>query len=93
MHQAAIRWRISVSETRCPHLISALTSRHVTVSPRAVVVVASSCIIVNESPLAGTDTVSMDRSPEANATGAFVLHTTLSSLKASPGTRVTGVVW
>ncbi|HKP75091.1 MAG TPA: lamin tail domain-containing protein [Longimicrobiaceae bacterium] len=42
------------------------------------------------STLAGTDGVSMNRSPEASATGSFVLHTTLGSLQSSPGTRVNG---
>lgn len=42
------------------------------------------------STLAGTDGVSMNRSPDTSATGSFVLHTTLSSLSNSPGTRVNG---
>jgi len=42
------------------------------------------------SSLAGTDGVSMNRSPDTSATGSFVLHTTLSSLQSSPGTRVNG---
>lgn len=42
------------------------------------------------STLAGTDGVSMNRNPDASATGSFVLHTSLSSLGASPGTRVSG---
>ena len=42
------------------------------------------------SALAGTDGVSMNRSPDTSATGTFVLHTTLSSLTSSPGTRVNG---
>lgn len=42
------------------------------------------------SSLASADGVSMNRSPDASATGTFVLHTTLSSLDASPGERVNG---
>ena len=40
------------------------------------------------SSLAGTDGVSMNRSPDASASGSFVLHNTLSSLTSSPGMRV-----
>ncbi len=40
--------------------------------------------------LASVDGVSMNRSPDATASGAFVLHTTLSALSASPGTSVSG---
>jgi len=42
------------------------------------------------SALAGTDGVSMNRSPDATAGGTFVLHTNLSSLSSSPGERVNG---
>ncbi|WNG32540.1 endonuclease [Archangium violaceum] len=42
------------------------------------------------SSLAGTDGVSMNRSPDATSGGTFVLHTTLSSLSSSPGKRVSG---
>jgi hypothetical protein len=42
------------------------------------------------SALAAQDGVSMNRGPDASATGTFVLHTTLSSLSASPGERVNG---
>ncbi|MGZ3460677.1 MAG: lamin tail domain-containing protein [Archangium sp.] len=42
------------------------------------------------SSLAGTDGVSMNRSPDASPSGTFVLHTTLSSARSSPGTRVDG---
>ncbi|MBZ4421687.1 lamin tail domain-containing protein [Myxococcus sp. RHSTA-1-4] len=42
------------------------------------------------SSLAGTDGVSMNRSPDASATGTFALHTTLSSLTSSAGQRVNG---
>jgi len=41
------------------------------------------------SSLSGTDGVSMNRSPDGS-TGSFVLHTNLSSLSSSPGTRVNG---
>jgi hypothetical protein len=34
----------------------------------------------------------MNRSPEDSRTGAFVLHTSLSSLLASPGKQVGGTV-
>jgi hypothetical protein len=36
------------------------------------------------------DGVSLNRSPDGDPTGAFVLHTTLSALPRSPGTRVNG---
>ncbi|WP_369945191.1 lamin tail domain-containing protein [Vitiosangium sp. GDMCC 1.1324] len=42
------------------------------------------------STLAGTDGVSMNRSPDATSGATFVLHTTLSSLSSSPGKRVSG---
>ncbi|XXF76222.1 lamin tail domain-containing protein [Myxococcaceae bacterium GXIMD 01537] len=42
------------------------------------------------SSLAGTDGVSMNRSPDGSSGGSFMLHTTLSSTSASPGKRVTG---
>jgi beta-lactamase superfamily II metal-dependent hydrolase len=45
------------------------------------------------SALSGTDGVSMNRNPDATATGAFVLHTTLSSLKASGGKRANGTAF
>jgi endonuclease/exonuclease/phosphatase family metal-dependent hydrolase len=45
------------------------------------------------SSLAGTDGVSMNRSPDASASGTFVLHTTLSALQSSPGTRVNGTAF
>jgi endonuclease/exonuclease/phosphatase family metal-dependent hydrolase len=41
------------------------------------------------SGLSSTDGVSMNRSPDAS-TGAFVLHTTISALAASPGRRASG---
>lgn len=44
------------------------------------------------SALSGQDGVSMNRSPDGS-TGSFVLHTTLSSLSASPGTRASGAAW
>ncbi|MCY1022692.1 lamin tail domain-containing protein [Pyxidicoccus sp. MSG2] len=40
--------------------------------------------------LAGQDGVSMNRNPDGSATGSFVLHTSLSTLSASPGTRANG---
>ena len=45
------------------------------------------------STVAGTDGVSMNRSPDASATGSFVLHTTLSTLSNSPGKRVNGTAF
>ena len=45
-----------------------------------------------DSTLSGTDGVSMNRGPDGS-TGAFALHTALSSLLASPGTRATGAAW
>jgi chitodextrinase len=45
------------------------------------------------SSLSGTDGVSMNRSPDMSATGTFVLHTTLSSLQSSGGTRVNGAAF
>ncbi|WP_223759333.1 lamin tail domain-containing protein [Myxococcus sp. RHSTA-1-4] len=40
--------------------------------------------------LAGQDGVSMNRNPDGSATGSFVLHTSLSTRSASPGTRANG---
>ena len=45
------------------------------------------------STLGGTDGVSMNRSPDASATGGFVLHTSLSTLGASAGARVNGTAF
>ncbi|HET7233842.1 MAG TPA: lamin tail domain-containing protein [Longimicrobium sp.] len=45
------------------------------------------------STLAGTDGVSMNRSPDASGSGSFVLHTTLSSLQSSAGKRVDGTAF
>lgn len=42
------------------------------------------------SSLSGTDGVSMNRNPDATATGTMVLHTSISSLQRSPGTRADG---
>ncbi|MFL5352281.1 lamin tail domain-containing protein [Archangium sp.] len=42
------------------------------------------------STLSGTDGVSMNRSPDTSATGSFVLHTSVSTLGSSPGTRASG---
>ncbi|MFY0563340.1 lamin tail domain-containing protein [Archangium lansingense] len=42
------------------------------------------------SSLASQDGVSMNRNPDASATGTFVLHTSLSALSTSPGVRVNG---
>jgi endonuclease/exonuclease/phosphatase family metal-dependent hydrolase len=45
------------------------------------------------SSLSGTDGVSMNRSPDATATGTFVLHTAISSLTSSAGTRANGTAF
>jgi hypothetical protein len=45
------------------------------------------------SALSGTDGVSMNRSPDGGSTASFVLHTALSSLSSSPGTRADGAPW
>ncbi|MFE8603594.1 lamin tail domain-containing protein [Archangium violaceum] len=45
---------------------------------------------VVSSTLAGTDGVSANRSPDASATGSFVLHTSVSTVGSSPGTRANG---
>ncbi|WP_368670868.1 lamin tail domain-containing protein [Myxococcus sp. AM010] len=45
---------------------------------------------VLSSGVSGTDGVSANRSPDLGAAATFVLHTSLSSLKASPGHRVNG---
>jgi endonuclease/exonuclease/phosphatase family metal-dependent hydrolase len=42
------------------------------------------------SSLSGTDGVSMNRSPDVTPGSSFVLHTALSSLSSSAGTRVDG---
>ncbi len=40
--------------------------------------------------LAGVDGVSMNRNPDASASGTFVLHTSISTRSTSPGTRASG---
>ena len=45
------------------------------------------------SALAGTDGVSMNRNPDGTASGAFVLHTSISSAQSSPGVRASGAPW
>jgi hypothetical protein len=45
------------------------------------------------SSLAGTDGVSMNRSPDTSATGSFVLHTSVSTLSSSGGTRANGTAF
>ncbi|HEX5752227.1 MAG TPA: lamin tail domain-containing protein [Archangium sp.] len=42
------------------------------------------------SSLTSTDGVSANRSPDVSATGSFVLHTSLSTVGSSPGTRANG---
>jgi len=45
------------------------------------------------SSLSGSDGVSMNRNPDGSAAGAFVLHSTLSSLPSSAGKRVNGTAF
>ncbi len=45
------------------------------------------------SSLAGTDGVSMNRSPDTSATGSFVLHTKVSTLASSAGKRANGTAF
>lgn len=45
------------------------------------------------SSLAGSDGVSMNRNPDGSAAGAFVLHSTLSSLTSSAGKRANGAAF
>jgi beta-lactamase superfamily II metal-dependent hydrolase len=42
------------------------------------------------SSLGGVDGVSMNRNPDASASGTFVLHTSISTRSTSPGTRTNG---
>ena len=49
--------------------------------------------VTYSSTLAGTDGVSMNRSPDGDLTGTFVLHTTLSASNSSPGVRVDGTAF
>ena len=44
------------------------------------------------SSLSSSDCFSMNRNPDGT-TGGFVLHTAISSLSRSPGTRATGAAW
>jgi endonuclease/exonuclease/phosphatase family metal-dependent hydrolase len=45
------------------------------------------------STLAGTDGVSMNRNPDATASGTFALHTAVSSLTSSAGKRANGTAF
>jgi endonuclease/exonuclease/phosphatase family metal-dependent hydrolase len=45
------------------------------------------------SSLSGTDGVSMNRNPDTSATGSWVLHTAISSLTSSGGTRANGTAF
>ncbi|WP_309892767.1 lamin tail domain-containing protein [Archangium sp.] len=45
------------------------------------------------STLSGTDGVSMNRGPDTSASGSFVLHTSLSTLTSSAGTRANGIAF
>lgn len=46
--------------------------------------------VTYSSSLASTDGVSMNRSPDTDATGTFVLHTSLSASSSSPAKRANG---
>jgi endonuclease/exonuclease/phosphatase family metal-dependent hydrolase len=48
---------------------------------------------VLSSSLSGTDGVSANRSPDASAGGAWVLHTSVSGLTSSPGRRASGAAF
>jgi hypothetical protein len=77
-----------------PNAVAASTGGLSLVNSSATVAVKNGSTTINSfsytSSLSGTDGVSMNRSPDTSATGTFVLHTTLSSLKASPSARVNG---
>jgi hypothetical protein len=45
------------------------------------------------SALSGTDGVSMNRNPDASATGSWVLHTGISTLQSSGGKRANGTAF
>ncbi len=45
------------------------------------------------SALSNQDGVSMNRSPDGGGVATYVLHTSLSSLSASPGRRSSGAAW
>ncbi len=45
------------------------------------------------SSLSGTDGVSMNRNPDATATGSFVLHTALGAFSSSAGKRANGTAF
>ncbi len=83
--------------TGTPNAVAASTGGLSLVNSGATVTVKNGTTTIDSftygSALAGTDGVSMNRNPDATATGTFVLHTTLSSLKASPGTRATGAAF
>jgi beta-lactamase superfamily II metal-dependent hydrolase len=67
------------------------------VNTSATVAVKSGKTTINSfsygSALAGTDGVSMNRSPDASDTGTFVLHTALSTLQSSGGKRANGTAF
>ena len=46
-----------------------------------------------DGTLSGSDGVSMNRSPDGDPAGAFVLHTTLVTAPRSPGVRATGAAF
>jgi beta-lactamase superfamily II metal-dependent hydrolase len=77
-----------------PNAVAASTGGLSLVNSSATVAVKNGSTTINSFSytisLSGTDGVSMNRSPDTSATGTFVLHTTLSSLKASPSARVNG---
>ncbi|HYI00130.1 lamin tail domain-containing protein, partial [Hyalangium sp.] len=77
-----------------PNAVTASTGGLSLLNSSATVAVKNGSTTINSfsytSSLSGTDGVSMNRSPDASATGTFVLHTSLSSLSASPGERANG---
>jgi beta-lactamase superfamily II metal-dependent hydrolase len=80
-----------------PNAVAASTGGLSLVNSSATVTVKNGSTVINSftygSALSGTDGVSMNRSPDTSDTGTFVLHTTLSSLDASPGKRANGTAF
>jgi beta-lactamase superfamily II metal-dependent hydrolase len=80
-----------------PNAVAASSGGLSLVNSSATVAVKNGSTVINSftysSSLASTDGVSMNRSPDTSDTGTFVLHTTLSSLDASPGKRASGAAF
>jgi hypothetical protein len=83
--------------TGLTNAVAASTGSLVLSNSSATVTVKSGATTIDaftySSTLSGTDGVSMNRSPDASATGSFVLHTTLSSLQSSGGKRINGTAF